>query len=132
MVFLDIKNKIWKVRELEIPVIEDVPMKEMKWFREKIKVVSKLEKDGTISQDESLEVDDEWWGKVCKIGLNKTVDEVLESGCTEPEFRELMAEVYGFLANFGTIERAKQYALYDPKILEKEKKQKENILNSKN
>jgi len=125
MVFLDIKKKAWVIKDLEIPVIEDVSMKEMKWFREKIKEVSKLEKDNTITQDEALEVDDEWWERTSQIGLGKSVDEILESGITEPEFRELMAEVYGFLSLNGTIEKAKQSALYAVEILKKESNQDE-------
>ena len=50
------------------------------------------------------------------------MDTILDTGVTEPEFRELMAEVYTFLAIYGTIERAKQSALYDPEILKKEAK----------
>ena len=129
MVFLDLKKKVWVIRDLEIPVIEDVPMKDMKWFREKIKEVSKHERKQDISQDEALKVDDEWWEKTCQIGLGKSTEEILESGINEPEFRELMQEVYNFLANCGTIERAKQFVLYDPKILKKEQSREETTLN---
>ncbi len=41
MVFLDTKKNVWVIKNLEVPVIEDVPMKEMKWFRDKIKWASK-------------------------------------------------------------------------------------------
>ena len=36
MVFLDVDKKVWIIKDLEIPVIEDIPMKDMKWFREKV------------------------------------------------------------------------------------------------
>ena len=34
MVFLDLNKKVWIIKDLEIPVIEDVPMKDLKWFKE--------------------------------------------------------------------------------------------------
>ncbi len=129
MVFLDVKKKMWVIRELEIPVIEIVSMKEMSWFRNKLKEVTKIEQDGTITQTEAFAIDDEWWEKTSQVGLGMSVDDVLESGCTEPEFRELMAEVYGFLAISGTIERAKQSALYAVGTQKKELLQKETTQN---
>ena len=120
--FLDIKKKVWIIKDLTIPVIENTPMKDMKWFRDKVKWVAEREDKGDITQTQALTVDDEWWEKTCKVGLDVTVDTILDTGVTEPEFRELMAEVYTFLAVHGTIERAKQSALYDPEILKKEAK----------
>ena len=48
------------------------------------------------------------------------MDDVLDTGISEPEFRDLMAEVYNFLATLGTIEKAKRFVLYDPKIQKKD------------
>jgi len=118
--FLDTKKKTWIIRDLEIPVIENVSMKDMKWFRDKVKWAAEREQAGDISQAEALQVDEEWWDKVCDIGLDTTVDNILDTGVTEPEFRELMAEVYTFLSIYGTIERAKQSALY---VVETKKKE---------
>jgi len=118
--FLDTKKKTWIIRDLEIPVIENISMKDMKWFREKVKWAAEREQAGDISQAEALQVDEEWWDKVCDIGLDTTVDNILDTGVTEPEFRELMAEVYTFLSIYGTIERAKQSALY---VVETKKKE---------
>jgi hypothetical protein len=132
MVFLDIKKKAWIINDLEIPVIENVSMKDMKWFRDKVRWAAEREEKGDITQTEALKTDDEWWDKTASVGLGKSVDELLESGLTEPEFRELMAEVYSFLANCGTIERAKQFALYDPEILKREDKRIKTTQNSKN
>ncbi len=129
MVFLDVKKKMWVIRELEIPVIENVSMKEMSWFRNKLKEVIALEKSGDVSQSEAFDIDDEWWGKTAEVGLGMSVDDVLESGCTEPEFRELMAEVYAFLALSGTVDRAKQSALYAVEIQKKEQSPKKTTLN---
>ena len=123
MVFLDIKKKMWVIRDLEIPVIENVSMKEMSWFRNKLKDVTKIETEGNITQTEAFAIDDEWWAKTAEVGLGVSVDDILESGCTEPEFRELMAEVYGFLSLSGTIERAKQSALYVVETQKKDSKQ---------
>ena len=60
------------------------------------------------------------------------MDEILDTGISEPDFRELMAEVYNFLATLGTIEKAKQFALYDPEILKREQQRIETTQNSKN
>jgi hypothetical protein len=32
-----LKRKIWVIRDLEIPVLKTFPMKEMSWFRNKLK-----------------------------------------------------------------------------------------------
>ena len=120
MVFLDVKKKVWIIKDLEIPVIEDVPMKEMKWFREKIKDVVKHEEDQDLTQTAAMEVDDEWWEKTCQIGLGVDTETIMDTGISEPDFRELMQEVYNFLANCGTIEKAKLSVIYDPEILKKE------------
>ena len=120
--FLDIKKKVWIIRDLTIPVTENVSMKDMVWFRDKVKWAAEREEKGDITQTQALAVDDEWWTRTCDVGLGVTMDTILDTGVTEPEFRELMAEVYTFLAIYGTIERAKQSALYDPEILKKEAK----------
>ena len=122
MVFLDTKKKVWVIKDLKVPVIEDVPMKEMKWFRDKVKWAAEREEKGDITQSQALRTDEEWWDKTTQIGLGLTVDEVLDTGITEPDFRELMAEVYSFLATLGTIEKAKLSVLYDPEILKKDPK----------
>ena len=123
MPFLDIKNKVWIIKDLEINVIENTPMKDMKWFRDKVKWAAEREEKGDITQTEALAVDEEWWEKTCKVGLGKSMDDILDTGISEPDFRELMSEVYNFLARLGTIEKAKLFAIYDPEILKKEGKQ---------
>ena len=131
MPFLDTNKKVWIIKDLEIPVIEDTPMKEMKWFRDKVKWAAEREEKGDITQSEALEVDEEWWEKTCQVGLGKSMDEILETGISEPDFRELMAEVYNFLATLGTIEKAKLFVLYDPEILKKDPKLTKTTQNSK-
>ena len=132
MVFLDVDKKVWIIKDLEIPVIEDIPMKDMKWFREKVKWAAEREEKGDITQSEALEVDEEWWEKTCQVGLGTSMDDILDTGISEPDFRELMQEVYGFLATLGTIEKAKQYVLYDPEILKRDPKLTKTTQNSKN
>ena len=132
MPFLDIKNKVWIIKDLEINVIENTPMKDMKWFRDKVKWAAEREEKGDITQTEALAVDEEWWEKTCKVGLGKSMDDILDTGISEPDFRELMAEVYNFLATLGTIEKAKLFALYDPEILKKDVKLTKTTQNSKN
>ena len=130
--FLDIKKKVWIINDLEIPVIEDTPMKEMKWFREKVKWAAEREEKGDITQTQALEVDEEWWEKTCQVGLGKSMDDILDSGISEPDFRELMSEVYNFLATLGTIEKAKLYVLYDQEIQKKGSKLTKTTQNSEN
>ncbi len=132
MVFLDVDKKVWIIKDLEIPVIEDTPMKDMKWFRDKVKWAAEREEKQDITQTEALKVDEEWWEKTCQVGLGKSVDDILDTGISEPDFRELMAEVYNFLSQLGTIEKAKQFALYDPEILKREQKRIKTTQNSKN
>ena len=132
MVFLDVDKKVWIIKDLEIPVIEDIPMKDMKWFRDKVKWAADREEKGDITQSEALEVDEEWWDKTCQVGLGTSMDDILDTGISEPDFRELMTEVYNFLATLGTIEKAKQYVLYDPEILKKGVKLTKTTQNSKN
>ena len=97
-------------------------MKDMKWFRDKVKWVAEREEKQDITQSQALSVDEEWWSKTCEVGLDKSMDDILDTGVSEPEFRELMAEVYTFLATLGTIEKAKQFVLYDQEILKKDPK----------
>jgi hypothetical protein len=122
LVFLDVNKKVWIIKDIEIPVIEDTSMKDMKWFRDKVKWVAEREEKQDITQSQALSVDEEWWSKTCEIGLGKSMDDILDTGVSEPEFRELMAEVYTFLATLGTIEKAKQFVLYDQEILKKDPK----------
>ena len=132
MVFLDVDKKVWIIKDLEIPVIEDVPMKDMKWFRDKVKWAAEREEKQDITQTEALSVDEEWWEKTCQVGLGKSMDDILDTGISEPDFRELMQEVYTFLSQLGTIEKAKQFVLYDPEILKKDPKLIKTTQNSKN
>ena len=129
MVFLNVDKKVWVIKEIEIPVIENTPMKEMKWFRDKVKWAAEREEKGDITQSEALAVDEEWWEKTCQVGLGKSMDEILDTGVSEPEFRDLMAEVYNFLATLGTIDKARLSVLYDPKILKKDLKPTETTQN---
>ena len=130
MVFLNVDKKVWIIKDLEIPVIEDTPMKEMKWFRDKVKWAAEREEKQDITQTEALSVDEEWWEKTCQVGLGKSMEDILDTGISEPDFRELMSEVYNFLANLGTIEKAKLFVLYDPEILKKDPKLTKTIQNS--
>ena len=130
--FLDIKKKVWIIRDLEIPVTENVSMKDMVWFRDKVKWAAEREEKGDITQTQALEVDEEWWEKTCQVGLGKSMDDILDSGISEPDFRELMSEVYNFLATLGTIEKAKLYVLYDQEIQKKGSKLTKTTQNSEN
>ena len=130
--FLDIKKKAWIIKDLEIPVTENVSMKDMEWFRDKVKWAAEREEKGDITQTQALEVDEEWWEKTCQVGLGKSMDDILDSGISEPDFRELMSEVYNFLATLGTIEKAKLYVLYDQEIQKKGSKLTKTTQNSEN
>ena len=132
MPFLDVDKKVWIIKDIEIPVIEDTSMKDMKWFRDKVKWAAEREEKNDISKTEALSVDDEWWSKTCQVGLGKSMDDILDTGISEPDFRELMAEVYNFLATLGTIEKAKLFVLYDQEIQKKGSKLTKTTQNSEN
>jgi len=120
--FLDVNKKLWIVNGLEIPVIENIGRKDLKWFKDKSKWAAEREEKQDISPTEALKVDEEWCEKVCKIGLGLKVSELDDSGITDPDFRELMVEVYNFLSNYATIKRAKLSVLYDPETAKKDLK----------
>lgn len=120
--FLDINKNVWVIGKLEIPVIEDVSMKDLKWFRDKTREVEAMREKGTLTTVIGLDIDEEWWKRTCKVGLGKTLEQILDTGISEPKFRMLMAEVFHFLQNYGTVEEAKRSGLYDPEIQTKEDK----------
>lgn len=120
MVFLDLEKKVWKIKNIEFPVIENIPMKDLKWFKDEYKSIIKKNESGELTQAEALEFDEKWWEKLCTIGLGSSIEKVMDSNCTEKEFREFMAELYNFLSTISTIEEAKQSALYVPKTQKKE------------
>ena len=122
MPYLDLKDKVWKIKDQKYPVIENLPMKELKWFKDKYKEIIKKNESGKLTQTEALEFDEVWWEKLCKVVLNTTLEKVIDSNCTEKEFRDFMAELYNFLSNLSTIEEAKQFALYDQEIQKNEPK----------
>ncbi len=121
--YLDTEKKIWKIRSKEYKVIEDIPMKNLKWFKDEYKNIIKKNEEGKLTQVEAMEFDETWWKKLCEVGLKTTMDDVLESNCTEREFRDFMAELYNFLSTLSTIDVAKQSGLYDQETKIKESKQ---------
>lgn len=130
MVFLDTEKKIWKVLDLDIPVIEDVPMKDLKWFKEKMVEAEALAEEGKSGTKTEIEFENNWFNKVCEVGLGKTLEEIEDTGISQPKFRMLMAEVYTFLSSYGTIEEAKLSGLYGPEIPKKESKPSKTTQNS--
>lgn len=129
MVFLDLNKKVWIIKDLEIPVIEDVPMKDLKWFKEKVIEAEDLAEKGKTGTKVELDLENEWFNKVCEVGLGKSLEEIEDTGISQPKFRMLMAEVYAFLATHGTIEEAKLSGLYDQEIQKKEQKRTKNTQN---
>lgn len=123
MVYLNIEKKVWVIGNKEYKVIENTSMKDLKWFKSAYKDIVKKNEDGVLTQSDALQFDEEWWEKLCKVGLSSTVEDVQDSNCTEKQFREFMAELYHFLSIITTIEEAKLSVLYDPTIQKKEEKQ---------
>jgi len=121
--FLDIEKKAWVIGGKEYPVIENIPMKDLTWFRDQQKKAFKGIEDGSVTQLEAIEADDEWWEKICQLELKCSSDDIIKSGITTPEFRDLMAEIYTFLSIFGTIEEAKQSPLYTQETPKKKSRQ---------
>ena len=123
VLFLNLEKKAWVIKDLEIPVIEDVPMKDLLWFRNQSKEGEKLKNKEDATITEALEFDEIWWEKTCQIGLGKSMEEIIDTGISEKDFRSLMQEVYNFLIVFSTIEEVKQSGMYDQEIQKKESKQ---------
>ena len=123
VLFLNLKKKAWIIKDLEIPVIEDVPMKDLLWFRNQSKEAEKLKNKEDATITEALEFDEIWWEKTCQIGLGKSMEEIIDTGISEKDFRSLMQEVYNFLIVFSTIEEVKQSGMYDQETQKKESKQ---------
>lgn len=123
VLFLNLEKKAWVIKDLEIPVIEDVPMKDLLWFRNQSKEAEKLKNKEDATITEALEFDEIWWEKTCQIGLGKSMEEIIDTGISEKDFRSLMQEVYGFLTVFSTIEEVKQSGMYDQETQKKESKQ---------
>lgn len=132
MVFLDLNKRVWRVKDKEFPVIENVPMKELQWFKDISKETLKKSEEGSITQLEAMETDEEWWDRICKVGLNTNKEEIINTGVTSKEFRELMAEVYNFLEVLTNIEEAKLSPLYQVEIQRTDKKPSKTTRNSKN
>jgi hypothetical protein len=123
VLFLNLEKKAWIIKDLKIPVIEDVPMKDLLWFRNQSKEAEKLKNKEDATITEGLEFDEIWWEKTCQIGLGKSMEEIIDTGISEKDFRSLMQEVYNFLIIFSTIEEVKQSGMYDQEIQKKESKQ---------
>ncbi len=123
VLFLNLEKKAWVIKDLEIPVIEDVPMKDLLWFRNQSKEAEKLKNKEDATITEALEFDEIWWEKTCQIGLGKSMEEIIDTGISEKDFRSLMQEVYNFLIVFSTIEEVKQSGMYDQETQKKESKQ---------
>ncbi len=123
VLFLNLEKKAWVIKDLEIPVIEDVPMKDLLWFRNQSKEAEKLKNKEDATVTEALEFDEIWWEKSCQIGLGKSMEEIIDTSISEKDFRTLMQEVYNCLIGFSTIEEAKQSGIYDQEIQKKESKQ---------
>ena len=123
VLFLNLEKKAWIIKDLKIPVIEDVPMKDLLWFRNQSKEGEKLKNNENATITEGLEFDEIWWEKTCQIGLGKSMEEIIDTGISEKDFRSLMQEVYNFLIIFSTIEEVKQSGMYDQEIQKKESKQ---------
>lgn len=121
--FLNLDKKTWIIKDLEIPVIEDVPMKDLLWFRNKSKEAEKLKESEDATVADGLKFDEDWWEKTCELGLGKTMEEIIDTGISEKQFRSLMAEVFNFLTVLCSIDEARQSGIYDQKIQKKENKQ---------
>jgi len=121
--FLNLEKKVWVIKDLEIPVIENVPMKDLLWFRNKSKEAEKLKSSEEATIADGLEFDEEWWEKTCELGLGKTMEEILDTGISEKQFRSLMQEVFNFLTVLCSIDEAKQSGIYDQETTKQENKQ---------
>jgi len=122
MPFLDTKKQKWVIGKLELPIKENLPMGETKWFREQLKQKGALQVKGMLSDTEVALFENEWDDHVATIILGTTTKALEESGISDAQYREVLAEAYIFLKAFGTLEKAKQSGIYDQTILEPDTK----------
>jgi len=115
MPFLDITNKVWVIKNLKIPVIEDLPMTDT------LVKAEEEANEGKAGTKVEVEFENNWYEKICELGLGKTKSEIAATKISKPDFRALMAEVYAFLSVCGTIEGAKQSGLYEVEIPKNDK-----------
>jgi len=115
-IFLDVDNKLWHIGEKDFPVIENISNDELKWFKEKYEFALNIHENAEITQEEADKLSEEWYVRLCKVALNSDVKTVKDSNCTDQEFGEFTAELYNFISELRTIEEAKKFPLYDPKI----------------
>jgi len=120
MTFLDTKKGKWIIGSLELPVRENIPMEETKWFRDNLKSKTKDLKDGKLTDMDVAQFENEWDDNVAKIILGTTTEELELSGISDAQYREVLAEAFTFLKAFGTIAKAKQSGIYDPQTEDKE------------
>ena len=51
--YLDIQKKVWRIRTKEYPVIENIPMKNLKWFKDQYIEILRKNESGKLSQVEA-------------------------------------------------------------------------------
>jgi len=122
MPFMNVEKGIWVIGKLELPIKQNIPMSDTSWFRTQLKEKGDKQLKGTLGDTEVALFEMEWDEHVATIILGTTTKALEQSGISDAEFKEVLAEAYIFLKAFGTIEKAKQSGIYGQQTKEPDKK----------
>lgn len=115
--FFDIDNKVWKIKDKEFPVIENVSESDLKWFSDKIELTEKVGAgEIEMTQSEADKIDEEVREKLYECGLGtdlKTIRTILGE-----DEGKLFGELYVFVTQIKTIKNAMQNPMFNPTLLQ--------------
>jgi len=110
--FLDIDNKIWKIKDKKFSVIENISEADLKWFSDKMELTEKVGRgEIEMTQDEADKIDEEVREKLYKCGLGtdlKTIRSILNE-----DEGNLFGELYLFVTQSRTLENARKHPFYN-------------------
>ncbi|MBT4326335.1 MAG: restriction endonuclease [Candidatus Nitrosopelagicus sp.] len=128
--FFDIKNKIWKVKNREFPIIENISESDLKWFSEKMELAGKVSAgEMEMTQEEADKIDEEVREKLYQIELG-TDYKTIQSYLTQEEEGKLFGLLYNFVTQIKTIENASNHPMFNPMLLQSEELNKFDLENN--
>ncbi len=128
--FFDIENKVWKIKDKEFPVIENISESDLKWFSDKMELTEKVGAgEIEMTQSEADKIDEEVREKLYKVGMN-TDYKTIQSYLTQEEEGKLFGELFFFVRQIKTIENAIQYPMFNPTLLQSGKLNKFDLENN--
>ena len=128
--FIDIENKVWKIKDKEFPVIENISESDLQWFSDKIELTEKVGAGKIeMTQEEADKIDEEVREKLYKVGMN-TGYKTIQSYLTREEEGKLFGELFVFVRQIKTIENAIQHPMFNPSLQQSGKLNKFDLENN--